>query len=55
MERVYRGRWNAVDAAGVTINGLRRWAPGVYLLRLRTFSGGRVARLLRPARLVVRR
>jgi len=54
---VYRGDWRGVSKAqdGVTLSGLSRWTPGLYLLKVRATLNDGTKQVFDAARLVVRR
>jgi len=57
MHRVFTGTWRNISwlDGNLTINGLRRWAPGIYLVRARVSYANGVTRVFPVAKLRVRR
>jgi len=57
MRRVYSGSWLAVPASQpiVTMTGLKKWAPGVYLVRVRSLDAEGRSRKFKVVKMEIRR
>jgi hypothetical protein len=57
MRRVYSGTWRTVMSAQpiVTITGLAKWAPGVYLIKVAAIDNSGTTRKFKVVKLEVRR
>ncbi len=56
-ELVYEGRWGPVSRveAGLTLHGVARWAPGMYLLRVTVTAAGGKTTTYDPVKIMVKR